>query len=74
MKLKFWKHLGLQAGLVGLQIANVALVGVPGGVLAQQGIALGLGLAQTWLAKKAHQTNPDGTPAELPYLPSQKVK
>ena len=57
----------LQTALVVLQAANAYSAPFP---KAQVFVALGLGIVQASTAFLSHYTNPNGTPAALPYVPA----
>lgn len=65
--MKRWQSILIQSVLTAGQVANVGLENnmIPG--KATPYVALGVGLIQLLLANKAHNSNPDGTPASVPY-------
>ena len=65
--MKRWQSILTQTLLLTGQIGNTAL---ENGVIppkASPYVALGLGVLQLFFANKAHNSNPDGTPAIVPY-------
>lgn len=76
--MKRWQSILIQSILTAGQVVNI---GMESGKLPQVApnaatpyIALGLGILQTILANKAHNSNPDGTPASVAYrTESQKL-
>lgn len=65
MRLKLSTNLIFQAAALIVQYGNQASGVIPAKY--QTYVALGVGLAQALVAWRAHNVNPDGTPASVPY-------
>lgn len=70
--MKKWQSILVQSILTAGQIANAGLENKMIPPKASPYVALGVGLIQVFFANKAHNSNPDGTPAEVPYYPKAK--
>lgn len=72
--MKRWQNVILQTILAAGQIVNAAEEDKLIPKEYSPYIAIGMGMAQMWISKKAHEVNPDGTPAKVAYEPNQGTK